>query len=88
MLVPRTVLSSSGFPSNRTVVTAWGCSIRWISRKEDLSRMISRETLNPPPVEPAQAPQNMSITSTVREKVGHWSKSAVPKPVVVMMEAT
>ena len=42
----------------------------------------------PPPVLPAQAPMNISTTSTLLAKEGHWSKSQVEKPVVVMMEPT
>ena len=42
----------------------------------------------PPPVEPAQAPQNMSRISTSWEKWGQNSQSVVAKPVVEMMEAT
>ena len=51
-------------------------------------RISSRETLMPPPVEPAQAPQNMRQTRMTCEKSGQWLKSAVAKPVVVMMEVT
>ena len=47
-----------------------------------------RETFMPPPVLPAQAPMNISSTSTSRDVWGHRSKSVVAKPVVVMMEAT
>ena len=47
-----------------------------------------RETLMPPPVLPAEAPINMSSTSIPLEKAGQWLKSAVAKPVVVMMEET
>ena len=42
----------------------------------------------PPPVEPAQAPTNISTTRMDLEKVGQRSKSTVPKPVVVIMEET
>ena len=42
----------------------------------------------PPPVEPAQAPINIKITRMARENSGQALKSAVAKPVVVMMEAT
>ena len=42
----------------------------------------------PPPVEPAQAPMNINVTKMALEKVGHWLKSTVAKPVVVMMEET
>ena len=47
--------------------------------------MATRDILMPPEVEPAQAPVNISITSAMRQKVGHREKSTVAKPVVVMM---
>ena len=50
--------------------------------------MTTRATLMPPPVEPAQAPTNIKITRMARENSGQALKSAVAKPVVVMMEAT
>ena len=50
--------------------------------------MMKRETFMPPPVEPAQAPQNMSRTIISWENWGQSTKSAVPKPVVEMIEAT
>ena len=42
----------------------------------------------PPPVEPAEAPRNMQKSKMVWEREGHFSKSAVVYPVVVMMEMT
>ena len=42
----------------------------------------------PPPVLPAQAPTNISSTSTSFASVGQRSKSQLEKPVVVMMEPT
>ena len=42
----------------------------------------------PPPVLPAQAPMNISSTRMLLAKEGHWSKSQVEKPVVVMMDPT
>jgi hypothetical protein len=50
--------------------------------------MMMRETLMPPPVEPAQLPTNISSTSSQRENSGQASKSAVAKPVVLMIVAT
>ena len=50
--------------------------------------MMMRETLMPPPVEPAQPPTNISSTRIQRDSSGHWSKSAVAKPVVEMMVVT
>ena len=47
--------------------------------------MAIRDILIPPEVEPAQPPVNISITSAMRQKVGHRAKSTVAKPVVVMM---
>ena len=47
-----------------------------------------RDTLIPPPVLPAQAPINISITSSVLEICGQTLKSVVPYPVVVIMEPT
>ena len=42
----------------------------------------------PPPVLPAQAPTNISMTRISLERVGHRSKSQLEKPVVVMIEPT
>ena len=42
----------------------------------------------PPPVLPAQAPTNISMTRIVLETSGHMLKSVVEKPVVVIMEPT
>ena len=53
-----------------------------------LNRIISRETLMPPPVELAQAPTSMRTTSKNRDNSGHISKFAVENPVVVMIEDT
>ena len=47
-----------------------------------------RLTFMPPPVLPAQAPTNISMTRISFERVGHRSKSQLEKPVVVMMEPT
>ena len=84
----RICLSPIGFPSNRTVPTALGWSIRRMSQREVLLRITSRATLIPPPVEPAQAPTNISVTKMALEKVGQVLKSVVANPVVVMMEDT
>ena len=45
-------------------------------------------TLIPPPVLPAQAPTNISITRINLENSDHILKSTVEYPVVVMMDAT
>ena len=47
-----------------------------------------RDTFIPPPVLPAQAPININRTMTVLLVWDHKSKSAVAKPVVVIMEPT
>ncbi len=52
------------------------------------NRISTRETLMPPPVDPAQAPQNIRNIRIPLEKVGQVSKSKVLNPVVVMIEAT
>ena len=54
----------------------------------DFTIIITRETLIPPPVLPAQAPINIRSTKIVFAVPDHLSKSAVAKPVVVIMEAT
>lgn len=50
-------LSSRGLPSNRTVVTAWGCSTRIKSCLAVLHIIMIRLILMPPPVEPAKSDQ-------------------------------
>ena len=83
-----TVCISTGFLSSLTVITALGVMIFLISAKKDFTRISPRETLKPPPVEPAQAPMIMSSTSVCLENSGQKLKSTVAKPVVVMMLAT
>ena len=53
-----------------------------------LTMTTQRDTLMPPPVLPAQAPMNMSKTSTVLLAAGQRLKSVVANPVVVMMVET
>ena len=53
-----------------------------------LNRITRRDTLIPPPVLPAQAPTNIRRTRIVLEKTGHWLKSVVAYPVVVIIEPT
>lgn len=60
-----------------TVVTALGWSIRFISHNALLVRITSRATLMPPPVDPAQAPMNISITKMALENAGQALKSTV-----------
>ena len=79
---------STDCPSNLTVATMRGFSWRRISRTPDLSRIMSLATFRPPPVEPAQAPQNMSKIRIVCENPGHSVKSELPKPVELDSDAT
>ena len=53
-----------------------------------LNRITKRDTLIPPPVLPAQAPTNISITRIIWDVFGHRAKSVVVKPAVVIIEAT
>ena len=53
-----------------------------------MHKITSRETLTPPPVDPAQAPTIISSTRIHRLSWGHRSKSVVLKPVVVMTDET
>ena len=47
-----------------------------------------RTHLIAPPVDPAHPPMNMRVRSRYWEKGGHFSKSAVVNPLVVMIETT
>src|SRR5699024_4684625 len=58
----------------------------WALMVRRMTRM--REHFIPPPVDPAQAPINIKITSNIRDSSGHRLKSAVAKPVVEITEAT
>ena len=82
------VSSSMIRPSKRMLST----DLEWIILRMLLlavrSSSITLDTLRPPPVLPAHAPMNISNTRIVREYCGHWSKSMVPKPVVVMIDET
>ena len=68
--------------------TLLGLTAFLTSRTLPLVRIIIRDTLRPPPVEPAQAPQNISSTMTAFDSTGHMSKFVVEKPVVVIIEET
>ena len=59
-------------PSKWTEVTLWGWIICFISAIALFTPIIRRETFMPPPVEPAQAPINISRTRMVCENKGHW----------------
>ena len=43
-------------------------------------------TLIPPPVEPAQPPTKLDKTNKAGRKVGHKSKAALEKPVILPIE--
>jgi len=45
-------------------------------------------TFMPPPVDPELPPINIRVRSTALAREGHWSKSAVAKPVVVNIDET
>ncbi len=71
------------------ILRIWrGCTICRSSLPMPFTMMIMRDTFMPPPVEPAQAPMNIMVTSSTLEKLGHRSKSAVTKPVVEMTDDT
>ena len=72
-----TVSSSTTRPSSRTRLISLGRSMLFKSQTQDRTRIMIRETLMPPPVEPAQAPMNMISTSRAREYWGQRSKSLV-----------
>ena len=78
----------SSLPSIRAGATTCGCRACLSSLPSVLPKMRMRLTLIPPPVLPAQAPMNISTTSTSLDRVGHRSKSQLEKPVVVIMEPT
>ena len=50
--------------------------------------IINLDTLIPPPVLPAHAPQNIRNTRTVLQVCDHLLKSMLENPVVVIIEAT
>ena len=54
----------------------------------DFHKISIRDTLIPPPVLPAHAPMNMITIIVMLAKAGHRLKSAVAKPVDVIMDAT
>ena len=51
-------------------------------------KITRRETLRPPPVEPADAPTIIRNARITRENSGQRSKFSVQKPVVVMTDET
>ena len=84
----RVTLRSTDLPSILTLHTMFGCRNSLNSLWAFFMAITRRDTLKPPPVLPAQAPISMRSTSTVFGADGQRSKSVVPNPVVVMMEAT
>ena len=55
------------------IVTAFGCNILRTSLRIDFTMISKRLTLIPPPVDPAQAPTNISANNIDFESSGHWS---------------
>ena len=68
--------------------TLLGLIICFISATNILAIIMTLEILSPPAVDPAHAPKNISRRSTVCENTGHFPKSAVEKPVVVITDET
>jgi len=83
-----TIFFSTGRPSIVTLLICPVCNIPLSSFFAFLPKIISLETLMPPPVLPAQAPINIIITKMTFEKLGQRSKFSVAKPVVEIIEAT
>lgn len=84
----RITVCSTRCPSICRRLTRRGHITRRMSENAAFSSIITRESLSPPPVLPAQAPTNIIITSSHCEYCGHCVKSAVPKPVLLTSEAT
>ena len=82
------VCSLSWCPSTLMTSTIRGRRVWRSSRRIILHRMVSLDTFRPPAVLPAQPPTNISISSTILLRGDHTVKSAVIKPVVLMMEVT
>ena len=74
--------------SRRIHFTCLGLSARFNSLTHALKRIIILPTFKPPPVEPPQAPMNISVIRIIWENIGQELKSAVTKPVVVITEIT
>ena len=87
-MMDRIASGSTGLPSTFTRLTLLGWMYEPTSFTADFTKTTMRLTLMPPPVEPAQAPQNIRSTSTVFAAECQRSKSTVAKPVVVMMVDT
>ena len=82
------VCSSSRRPSILITSTTRGRRVWRSSRRIILNRMATRETFRPPAVLPAQPPTNISPSSSTLLRGVHTVKSAVIKPVVLIIEAT
>ena len=80
--------SSTVFPSIFTLFTLFGCIILLISLLIALSIITILTVLIPPPVDPAIAPTNISITIISLLKVGQKLKSTVANPVDVTIDET
>ena len=77
------------FPSNRMICTLFG----WMDEGRDFVLHVFKcdydsGYLDSTPVLPAHAPINMIMTRIDFDNVGHWLKSVVENPVVVMIDAT
>ena len=76
------------FSSRRITCILFGCTKEEISFLKFFHEIIILDTLIPPPVLPAQAPINISITNIDLDNEGHILKSTVENPVVVIIEPT
>ncbi len=68
-----TIASVIGLPFSRTVSTLRGLIILRTSRKVPFARVLIREILTPPAVDPAHAPVIIMKISTTLEREGHKS---------------
>src|SRR5699024_8701772 len=78
----------TALPSTFIGNTALGCNIFKNSLLINLKRTKILIFLIPPAVEPAHPPTNIKENNISLLKVGHWSKSTVEYPVVVIIEPT
>ena len=84
--IARRVRSSTGVPFRRIGITTSGLTVWSSSRRRTLPSRRWRTTLIEPAVEPAEPPTNISAKSVRRQSAGQRAKSALAKPVVVMIE--
>ena len=82
------IFSSIILSENLTSEIAFGCKSLFNSLYANLKSNITLITFKPPAVEPEEPPINIKIIRITFEEVDHFSKSAVAKPVVVMIEVT